>query len=297
MTIVFSKGVYDQRINYLEREIILTYADVPEELIDILRAVRREAIVESAHHVEQIHRLQQAFESTATVITSGALGQQQRDDANRRHSGDRLQPSTRVKVSIHKGFTCSTTNFYYFLYMMNKEKLIFDHSTQQLASTQGGGSADHLNEDSPTSCSHSIDVPPLPLRITIEDSHGTRILEDGNFRVDVRADAATVLRLLTKGSADIALLAAQHQQRQDEITRLCAQLQADLGILKFAPGVGVTDEQFLDFLRRLDAYRRDSVTKEALLQLKGLDVTVGHYLGITDEGGCILPWELSLPVD
>jgi hypothetical protein len=282
MSIVFSKDGDEQRISYLDREIVLTSSDVPEQLLGVLGAIRVGAIFESQAHVDQIQQLQARFETAATSILHGTM---QDLTATQQASESRVGDMT---VRVRRGFTCGMTNFYYFLYQMNKGKWVIDNQNvpaldgDRIVQEQTGG---------------ALRPPPLCVSITIEDSHGTKILEDGSFRIDVRAETEDVYALLQTGARGLGELASQHQQMQLEIERLRREVTATLGITSLQTAVGISPEQLLTFLQRVDAYLRMDTAREALLQLNGLRLVVGQYLGVADDGACILPWEVVLPED
>ena len=273
MSIAFTKEEGEQRINYVDREICLTSADVPEQILSVLQSVKVSAIQESDSHMEQIDKLKARFESAATAILIGTLNQKG------------VRGISTVNVRVRRGFTCSMSHFYYFLYMMNKQELILNATRIGVSNTSPGSSSAGLQKN------------PVVLTITIEDSHGTKILPDGSFRIDVRADTEIVYTLLHNNAKGLAELAKQHQQMRVEIAKRKKGIISLLGLESLEPGKGVTEEQFLEFLQQLDAYGSHPDYLNALLQLQGLRVVVGHYLGVADDGACILPWEFALPAE
>lgn len=295
MSIVYSKEDSEQPVNYLNREIVLNPADVPEQLLAVLLTVRVSALAESQVHLNQVAQLQEAFEKVAMSILQGSV-QGSTLDAPGDHKHGRLFTSD-IVLSAHRGFTCTMTNFYYFLYTMNEKRLLPNQEElpqlqQDSGSLTSGNSASSNNSNSSSALKQS----PLRVRITVEDTHGTKVLEDGSFRVDVRADRDEVYTLLRHGAKGIQEHVQQHRRMQQEINILSAEAVAELNLISITPAVGVSEEQLLEFLRRFTAYMKQSrVTKHALQQLHGLKVVAGHYLGVTDNGACVLPWELSLP--
>jgi hypothetical protein len=294
MSIVYSKEESEHRINYLDREILLDPSDVPEQVLTILQMIRVGALFEAQVHVDQIARLQESFENAASAIIHTAM---------RSGTAPQHTLSSDVVISVRRGHTCSITNFYYFLYTMNEQRL-FTSAEAELVElgTNNQRAVDSETKDTADvtththSTPHELKRPPLQVRITIEDRYGTKLLEDGSFRIDVRAERDDVYALLQRGAQGLVEQIAQHRVLQDGIALLTSSVMAELDLLSVTPAVGVNEEQFVEFLRRLKAYsRRSNPNRGALLQLHGLKVVVGHYLGVTDDGACVLPWELSLP--
>ena len=74
------------------------------------------------------------------------------------------------------------------------------------------------------------------------------------------------------------------------------ELEATLSLASLETGPGVDEGAFEQFLRRLQEYTGASTARGAgagaLSGLRGLRVRVGRYLGVADDGACILPWDL-----
>lgn len=297
MSIVYTKTEDETRINYLNREILLDPSDVPEQVLAVLQTIRTSSIAESQAHVDQIALLKAVFERTASALVLAELHRTASATKNATHPS-----SSDAVITLHKGFTCSMTNLYYFLYAMNDKQLITDRAVLS-ETTDASDAANQTAPNEHGAAAYLIEPtmrqdllrPPLTVRITVEDRHGTKVLEDGSFRVDVMADKRDVYALLRSSAKDVAEQIARHRVLQDEIASLRAALIAELELLSIVPAVGVSEEQLVEFLRRLKAHSGRSSTHTALRQLHGLHVVVGHYLGVTDEGACVLPWELSLP--
>lgn len=284
MYIVFCKEEDELRINYLDHTILLNPTDVPMQLLDVLAAVDLSAIEEVQINSAKFNLLHAKFESMAC----NALLEGLREEKHTSGHAPQL-----ITVKVRRGFTCSLTNFYYFLHTMNKRASIFEatHLLQYDSSDEEHSKSDAVNGK------EQMQVRPMEVLITVEDSHGTKHLQDGSFRVDVRADAAAVRTLLLQGCGTLAEKAQRHYEVHSEIERLQAQLKTSLTLVGIHAGVGVDDMQFLTCLQRLEVYAQQTRSGATLKQLGGFRVLVGHYLGMADDGACIIPWEFALPHD
>ena len=285
MQIVFCKEEDERRVNYLDHTILLNPTDVPMQLLEVLTAIDLRAIQDVKQHAAKFDLLHAKFES----MVSNALLEGLRKSAS---SNEVASHQLMITVKVRRGFTCSLTNFYYFLHTMDKFMLEFE-STPLLQpdshDSTGAEGVTHAAE------SEQIQVRPMEVIITIEDSHGTKHLEDGSFRIDVRASADNVRALLLQGCDTLAEKAQRHYEVHTEIQRLRAHLVTALGLVDVQVGVGVDDIQFLTCLQRLEVYEQESHSGATLRQLRGFRVLVGHYLGMADDGACIIPWEFALP--
>ena len=105
-------------------------------------------------------------------------------------------------------------------------------------------------------------------------------------------------RVLSGGCGSLAELVQGYYNVQEEIVRLTAHLKSTLSLQDIQPGVGVNDIQFVTCLQHMELYAEDEGRPRASLrQLAGFRVLVGHYLGMADDGACIIPWEIVLPLD
>ena len=92
--------------------------------------------------------------------------------------------------------------------------------------------------------------------------------------------------------------AHSHAQQLTDTAEVQHKVRGELQLQQLRRGVGVDDEQYLTCLRNMHAYLRLSSngrSKSALRQLSGLRVIVGSYLGVSDDGSCIIPWDMNLP--
>lgn len=286
MSIVFCKEEDEFRINYLDHTILLNPTDVPVQLLAVLTAIDPRAIEEVQTHAAKFDILHDKFESmVSNVLLEGLKQESIRLDA----------PVQQVTVQVKRGFTCSPTNYYYFLHMMNQCLEIFEPVSVPLLSDEEVAST-HSKAES--SSQQRMQIRPMEVVVTVEDSHGTKLLQNGSFRLDARADADAVRQLLSSGCSSLVERVQSYYNIQVDIVRLTTHLQNTLSIHDIQPGVGVSDVQFLSCLQRMELYAEEQgQPRISLRQLAGFRVLVGHYLGMADDGACIIPWDIVLPLD
>lgn len=287
MSIVFCKEEDEFRINYLDHTILLNPTDVPVQLLAVLTAIDPRAIEEVKAHATKFDILHDKFESmVSNVLLEGLKQESVRLDA----------PVQQVTVQVKRGFTCSPTNYYYFLHMMNQRLQVFEPSSASLLS--GGNMPFAESRVESSSQQQRVQIRPMEVVVTIEDSHGTKMLQNGSFRIDARADADAVRHVLSAGCSSLAERMQSYFCVQEDIVRLTARLKDTLNIHDIQPGVGVSDVQFVACLQRMELYAEEQGRPRASLrQLAGFRVLVGHYLGMADDGACIIPWDIVLPLD
>lgn len=288
MHIVFTKDASEFRLNYLDQEIILDPTDVPDQWLVVLQSVKPDAVHEVQLHAQKFDVLHSKFES---MVFNALLRGMQGVDADNASTVERAVTAHNIQVHVKRGFTCSLTNYYYFLHKMNQKLRVVQvpglHDT-------ASNSFDE-NEPVDLTAKSRVQIRPLEVNIVIEDAHGTKLLPDGTFRIDVRADLGDVQALLLAGCKMLPELLQYHYQEQCEIETRTVSLTWTIQWISIRPGVGVSSTQFLVCLQRMDEYLHVPQAKAALLQLAGMRVQVGHYLGMADDGSCIVPWEIALP--
>lgn len=291
MHIVFCKEEHEFRVNYLDHAILLNPTDVPVQWLSVLASIDLDAIAEVRKHAAKFDILHSKFESMAEAVLVRGLG------LASEHSG---VPAQRITVRVRRGFTCSLTNYFYFLHVMNQqlntfESVALEGGPAESQFPSNGGPDPTTRNETQQQQPQQMQIRPMEISIVVEDSHGTKLLQDGSFRVDARADTSTVHALLAQGSVSLVQLVRRYYDLQTETLRLSAHLIKTLHLLDIQRGVGVSDEQFVTCLQRMELYCEDSRTRNSLQQLDGFRVVVGHYLGMADDGACIIPWDIVLP--
>jgi len=295
-------------IDYLEREILLDPSHVPIQWLQLLQDVDLAALRAVEGQVRKLSNMKGAVETFAAVQLGRAVKR------------ERGMAPVRVLASVRRGFTCSQNNFCYFLQRVSDElgadvgvgsggataeiwglpSLSLsdaDYNYDDVEGFHGSSSSSDVQQDHKQGPGH-VELRPVEVELVVEESHGTKLLPDGTFRVDVRTSASALRKLLVAGAEQCALHSQQHQHLLQEQATLHARLLQDLRILELRPGVGVDCQMFTHFLRSADAYARlGRRSRGALRQLEGMRVIIGYYLGTSDDGACLLPWDMELLPD
>ena len=196
-----------------------------------------------------------------------------------------------VETEIVKGFTCSELGYRTFL-----SGIALEVNKQHWESLI----ADDLTSNTDSSNAGKVRCTPLRLRFVVEDSHGTKILPDGVVRLDSsKSNYLAVLHsVIFQKDAVLSALTQSGEAREKEgqVAQLMAHIRSKLELEKISYGAGVDEEKMKTCLQSLHAYiARRNGSRGSLKELRGLNLVVGHYLGIADDGSCILPWDLQLP--
>jgi hypothetical protein len=195
-----------------------------------------------------------------------------------------------VEIEIVKGFTCSELGYRNFLSGIALE--VKQHLSASIAN-------DYV-ESSSSARSGQVSSTTSRLRFIVEDSHGIKILPDGAIRLDSSKlnSLAVIHAAILHKSSILAALTQSEEARQKEahVAQLMTAIRGKLELEKITYGTGVDEEKMETCLQSLRAYMtRRNGSRGSLKELRGMNLVVGHYLGIADDGSCILPWDLQLP--
>eukprot|EP01036_Dinobryon_divergens_P026070 gene26070-34675_t len=195
-----------------------------------------------------------------------------------------------VEIEIAKGFTCSELGYHNFLSGIALEV------KQHL----GASIANDNVEPSGSTRPGQVRSTTHRLRFIVEDSHGTKILPDGAIRLDSSKlnSLAVIHAIILQKSSILSALTQSEEARQKEahVAQLMTAIRGKLELEKITYGAGVDEEKMETCLQSLSTYMaRRNGSRGSLKELRGMNLVVGHYLGIADDGSCILPWDLQLP--
>lgn len=184
-----------------------------------------------------------------------------------------------VKVAVRRGYTCSQRGYFHFL--------------QQAKRYSAALSAHHVEVVKP----RDLDNPnALPVEVVIEEHHGTKLLPDGNYRLDANCDIPSALEMMKATAAESLQCRQAAIKTATEISNLQAMLVERLQLVSLCAAVGTTEEQYLAALHSLCSYLdgRRQGNSGVLKHFNGLHLRIGQYAGIADDGACVLPWDLQL---
>lgn len=270
-------------IDYLEGTILIDCLEVSATWIDKLRQVKQDEIQRAIPMRQEIELMRERCASyaqylvkrqlfiDATAATAGAAAKQQQSLSEQHRQGTNDQ---QYRVTISRGHTCSLRQFGSALYSFLSQAAgpvdpFLDHSSQESAGTSSSSTNTSTNN---TIQFHSA---PLPLSVSIEVSHGIKVLTDGTLRLD-----AELLDFLSKSSHQTQtpqslqsqweqkfgvhflpqLLSTwiktskEQQRRQEEIRALEDHLQCALSLTGIRMGLGITQEMYIRFLRIVTRY-------------------------------------------
>lgn len=208
MTIVFTADdcSFETPVDYREGSIRLNPTQVPAQWLSLLQSISPEQAKVTQVFVDQMHHLERSFERE--LLTALA-----------KENGD---VSQRLKFSIRRGFTCSKMNYFQFLRNCFPTKSTSEDREFPMLNSVDEVVDEREKDNSPDvdSESKAAVVRPIVCNIVVEDSHGTRILDDGNFRVDYTANDSKVLQLIGSSSIEEVISLKSKQYQQDDDTDL-----------------------------------------------------------------------------
>ena len=248
-----------------------------------------------------------------------------------------IYKNKRIEVVIKKGFTASNMSYKAFLenlqdQIMNSENSAFSSQNDYIDSLKIEGhelgtpsrlgqelinTAPHNNNNDNNNNNNNnegsipalqgnivdpglfwISELPLELTVVVENGHGTKVLNDGLIRVDSRAPPFRLLQLLQDECENIIKHTATRQRKMALVKELSESLEKRLSLRSISAGVGVNDDDFLGFLRRVNAYIDDCERKdrkEKLNKLKSMRnqrIQAGKYVGFSNDGCVVVPFNL-----
>lgn len=296
MTLVLSSddSTHDP-VDATEAHVKINPADVPMQWLRIFQSVRIDTLMK-VHAVEQSlsDQVQYTEKIFSKVIKYYLLNRLKWSPEN----------ASQLNVVLKRGFTCSRGNMIQFL--SNTNAAVGDHIILRNDNDTYNDTDININiiNNEEIDNNHTsmrgfdmrwVDALPLQIKITIEEGHGTRLLESGDFRVDCRASWTNIEQLIQNRIIESIEKVVDRKlllQRLDKAKqRLCSRLK----IVSIDAGVGVDDMKFEKCLSGMDAYLNQSDNRNKGNKLRGLagvKVKIGKYLGMSDDGACILPWNL-----
>ena len=185
-----------------------------------------------------------------------------------------------VQVNISRGFTCSEGSYGLFLSNLAEQLSVNPLiCLSELPSTQ-------LRKE------------PYLLQVIIEDSHGTKILPDGTIRLDRKVNLSNIEEAILKPHLilEALKLSRETQKLKGQVHTLLENMVEKLKVKSLKYGVGIDEGKMKVCLTAMKEYMdRRKGSCGSLKELNGMNLVIGHYLGIADDGSCILPWDLELP--
>lgn len=283
MKFIITKEVHHSwAIDYSERCLRVDCCDISAHWMNSLYLVNS----------QQINAMNRAY--AATIKRKKDLG---------RFIQAHVQKQTKLKfatkdycVVVEKGFTCSEYLFARFL--LQFDVTLFGQESMLLPGVE------------PFENSNEVETIPKTIHVIIEEGHGTKVLESGDFRVDGTCSIDDCLQLVVNNLERSLSKKTIHVETLNHIGKLSKRVVSLLGLKSIKHGVGVDNQKYLAFLQQVEMYlilknsqyhvtsiddipEVTNLRKGIFRSLQGLDVVVGHYCSIRDDGVCILQWEFD----
>eukprot|EP00981_Chlorochromonas_danica_P004829 scaffold967_cov173-Ochromonas_danica.AAC.40 len=200
-----------------------------------------------------------------------------------------LSVGQELHVKMRKGFTCSQRGYLTFLAQAERSVQALSRA---VALTDGASDSNDVE---------GRKLPNSPkgifLEVVIEENHGTKMLSDGNYRLDAYCDFQKALEMMQRCAEDCINCRKSFQAQKEKLSFLQLEIGTRLGVKSITAGLGIKDEMFLQALTTIYDYlatRKHHTNRGVLKHLEGLDLRIGHYTSIADDGACIIPWDCSI---
>lgn len=299
-------------ISAFEGEVQLCPGHVPLQWLETLTAVDSDTITDAEKYGDAISRdLQTALPLLNAKFRRGLLRGLEAQDFGRKEMNVCI--CNAVRVNFRRGYTSSRVGFRSLLASILADVPPQVHNG--IAQTHCGRDNWHtfdtkeykvtnaeeqqkwkLDSDALLDASTLwLSEVPLTVDIVVESGHGSKILSNGDIRIDNRAGVATLWKLLEEATAFDALKnTAITKMKRRALNEQVQAVSGKLGLVSLTRAVGVTEDHFFHFLQRLASHIDGPNVSRALLNLRGLRVKVGHYASIDADGSVIVPHRLLL---
>jgi len=298
-------------VNVMDGEVQLCPGHVPLQWLETITSVDANVVQQAQVNRSEIR----AMEETVSFSLSRKLLQTLM--LSRLSAEDQRAVIGSVSIKVSKGFTCSASAYGYFLRNLltndsiesDMEHLLVSKSLDATISSQSDYSKEYTNKTSSLPTYHEsphallessslwLTQLPLTIKVVCEHGHGSKPLSTGDLRVDARSDPTQVIELLKQSAIYCVKTSALQKRKRFLVKQLRDDLVSRLQLRSLVPGIGVSEEEFFNWMEHLrDALNisKRSTGIRGLRSLQGLPVRVGKYLGLSDDGSVILPSEMPL---
>ena len=292
-------------VDPLERHILINPAHVDSQLQGIFVAVNSDVIESARLNKARHENILRNVINKCNIYVRGEIKSELFDKKSiKSNVDDNVYIDVKLKglkISIKKGFTCSELNFTQFIDHLDAN--IYAQDTTSLLTTKKELSNDSSPPLSRELHSRAEDLMinpdifwlqnlPLVLKIIVEEGHGTKLMPNGEFRIDCRCNFKDFLNLL-KSQASLALERTSREKAlAHNISILKDTLKESLRMLSIDKHIGVNNIEMYECLIRID--RHVSKTGGGNLKaLGGLKVRIAKYLGLSsDDGSVLIPFDI-----
>lgn len=300
-----------EAVDAVEGEVKLSPAQVPLEWLNTLSSVQKRTSEDALRHRLEIETLEQNISSVLTKLCQNLVVLSlMRDEGI---EDKRMQQAIRqgVSLKIERGKSCSNLSYKVFLAALweqvtckevmeieaadNSDLLhqIFTSRISNLTEEDGDGTI-YLQDGLITASSLWLTQLPLTLSIKVESGHGSKMLPDGSLRIDSRAKPSRLIGekgLLRTEAFDAVKKTATAMMRRSALHEKLEILVRKLNLRSLEKGIGVSDDEVLDWALRVLDYLDQRGGKSKLRNLKGHDVRIEHRTGL-DGTTVVLPYLL-----
>jgi hypothetical protein len=311
LTLIIAKDdAASEEVDYVEKYIRVDCSDISAQWMAAFSRITQLKLLKMEEISEKIQLMEK---ETVERLTLLFLYQQQTTRHTVGIREEYLDRVPRFVLELSKGHTCNEKKFAYFLSRMEQQLPTtppFQASeTQSIPIDSIGRKATDTAatvEDN-TADQHEIDSRLMKIKIIIEDSYGTKLLEDGSFRLDYTISAQEIVDLWNGENLwNCFEKTLKHLQAEDEVHSMEQNIQQTLRCLSIHKGLGIDDDKYFSALRNLNLYLlrknriksfpadKGSLNKGMLKHLHGLNIVIGHFHGIRDDGACMIPWNFPI---
>ena len=209
-----------------------------------------------------------------------------------------------IVIRLKKGFTCSNELYIHFLEthfplsnLSTSISLPLNISDSDDANQRHDINKVHVNfgnVNREKEYSKAITKQAMIVEVTVEHGYGTKVLESGEVRLDANLRPSLLDEFIARHTSTILTNTVRNIRRRNELELLRQKVVQEVGIESLSRGVGITDDMFERFLRMMldDDESRDH--RQRKRAMKDFDVRVSRYLGVSDDGFILVPWDVEL---
>ena len=291
LKLVLTADDFIQNVDPVEGHVLLNPSHVPQQWRDTLSGINPALVLDAKRAQRDLMFLTALVEDELLHLVRAIFAESGCKD--------------KVRVELRNGHTCSRRWLMHFLTSWSegaRPQLPITNISKAIHKQISLVSAGTFPPSQPSTDKDNLSwlqELPVSIRVVVEEGHGSKLLEDGDLRVDCRASRAKVESLMRASAVEALRKTAERKKTQMRIDDRKARICDRFNLISIEVGVGVSESEFDFFLSQVENYF-SSLSPGAvglLGSLVGLRLRVGKYLGLADDGTPILPWSLELPKD
>ncbi len=210
-----------------------------------------------------------------------------------------------IVIKLRRGYTCSNELYITFLethFPLSDHHYYNDDDDDDVEKDSNNDDNVHVNFGNVNrdhEHTKAITKQAMIIEVIIEQGYGTKVLESGEIRLDANLRADLLTEFISKHTSTILTNTVRNIRRRNEIELLRQRVINEVGIDSLSRGVGITDDMFEGFLRMMlfDDNNSNDINEELKQRkraMKNYDVRVSRYLGVSDDGFILVPWDVEL---